>query len=203
MSTNVSAGDKAGHDSSTEFEDRDVRALTEYMTVIPEGGDIFTVIGQNGGGEYQVDARKGRCTCPDHKHRSARCKHIRRVAFATGEEPIPAGVDGDAIDKQLGEHTDSTPRVVATDGGIIEAGDGGEILEAGEGDTDACTDRPDDCECRRFDTDGVNLACWACYRDGFEEPAGADDSVDDERDEPVRSEPADFGHGETTGVQDL
>ena len=184
MSTNVSAGDKAGHDSSTEFEDRDVRALTEYMTVIPEGGDIFTVIGQNGGGEYQVDARKGRCTCPDHKHRSARCKHIRRVAFATGEEPIPAGVDGDAIDKQLGEHTDSTPRVVATDGGIIEAGDGGEILEAGdseeeEGEEVDSTDRPDDCECRHFDTDGVDLACWACYREGFETVADGSEILED------------------------
>jgi hypothetical protein len=166
MSTNVSAGEKTGHDSSTEFEDRDVRALTEYMTVIPDGGDVFTVIGQNGGGEYRVDARKGRCTCPDHQHRSARCKHIRRVAFATGEEPIPAWVDGDAIDGQLGEHVDSEPEVVATDGGIIEVGDGAEILEADDGGDD----RPDDCDCLDSYITDDPLACWACVREGFEEP---------------------------------
>jgi hypothetical protein len=78
---------------------------------------VFTVIGQNENGEYQVDARKGRCTCPDHKHRNARCKHIRRVAFATGEEPIPSEVGG--VDPQLGEHVDEGPEVVAADGGVI------------------------------------------------------------------------------------
>jgi len=41
------------------------------------------MIGQNGG-TYTVDGRRGRCTCPDHEHRGARCKHLRRVALATG-----------------------------------------------------------------------------------------------------------------------
>jgi len=169
MSTNVSAGEKPGHDSSTEFEDRDVRALTEYMTVIPDGGDVFTVIGQNGGGEYRVDARGvPTCTCNDFMYRDPDngCKHIRRVAFATGEKPIPAWVDGDAIDGQLGEHVDSGPEVVATDGGIIEAGDGAEILEADDGGDD----RPDDCDCLNSHITDDPLACWACVREGFEEP---------------------------------
>ena len=104
------------------IDPRDERALTEYMSVLPEGGDVYTVVGQNGG-TYQVDGRDGRCTCPDHKHRDVRCKHIRRVAFATGAVPVPAGVDG--VDEQLGEHTDGQPitadggreRAVATDGG--------------------------------------------------------------------------------------
>ena len=119
MSTNATPSQES--DGSIELDDRDVRALSEYMTVLGEGGDVFTVVGENGGGEYQVDSRKGRCTCPDHKHRNARCKHIRRVAFATGERAIPAWVDDDAVDEQLGEHVEGGPEVVAADGGVIAA----------------------------------------------------------------------------------
>jgi len=103
---------------SPELTDRDARALTEYMTVLPKGGDVFTVVGQNGGGEYRVDAQEERCTCPDHKHRGVRCKHIRRVAFATGEEAIPSWADREEIDDQLGEHVSGTPEVAAADGGV-------------------------------------------------------------------------------------
>jgi len=119
MSTNATPSQES--DGSIELDDRDVRAITEYMTVLAEGGDIYTVVGENGGGEYQVDSRKGRCTCPDHQHRAARCKHIRRVAFATGEEAIPAWVDRDTVDEQLGEHVDGEVRFAAADGGVIAA----------------------------------------------------------------------------------
>ena len=87
-------------------EERTARALTEYMAVLPEGDgtDIYTVVGQNGG-TYTVDGRRGRCTCPDHEHRGARCKHLRRVAFATGAQQVPDGVNG--VDSQLGMHVDS------------------------------------------------------------------------------------------------
>jgi len=121
-------------------------------------GRSQTVVGQNGG-TYTVDDREGRCTCPDHEHRGVRCKHLRRVAFARGSRPVPADADG--VDEQLGEHTEAVPRVVASDGGIIEAGDDGEILES-DGD-----ERPADCDC--WDADG-ELPCWPCYRDGFDVP---------------------------------
>jgi hypothetical protein len=197
MSTNES-------DDHESIDNRTERALTEYMTVLDEGGDIYTVVGENENGAYQVDARKGRCTCPDHEHRNARCKHLRRVAFARGEEAIPSEVDD--VDPQLGDHVGGEPitaearadeGAVATDGGIIEAGDDGEILD------DENDDRPDDCQCLDEYTDDDPLACWACYREGFDEPNpnGGDDS--DSRPKPTRSEPADFGGGETTGVQDL
>jgi len=111
-----------GHES---IDPRTKRALTEYMSVLPEGGDVYTVVGQNGG-TYQVDGRTGVCTCADFEYRQPEggCKHVRRVAFATGDEPIPAGVDG--VDEQLGEHTDGQPvtadggqgQAVATDGGV-------------------------------------------------------------------------------------
>ena len=95
----------------TELDDRTERALAECMTVLPEGGDVYTVVGENQNGEYRVDAREGRCTCPDHKHRDVTCKHQRRFAFATGQHPIPAGVE--TVDPLLGEHVDGEP--VATD----------------------------------------------------------------------------------------
>jgi len=121
MSTNES-------DDHESIDNRTERALTEYMTVLDEGGDIYTVVGENENGAYQVDARKGRCTCPDHEHRNARCKHLRRVAFALGEEAIPSEVDD--FEPQLGDHVGGEPitaepradeGAVATDGGVIAA----------------------------------------------------------------------------------
>jgi len=110
----------------TELDDRDVRALTEYMSVLDEGGDIYTVVGQNGG-TYTVDVREGRCDCPDAEYNlptddgRERCKHVARVEFATGERAIPSWTDRDAIDEQLGAHVDAEPQVVAADGGLLEA----------------------------------------------------------------------------------
>lgn len=121
MNSNASTGEKTGHDNSIDLDNRDARALTEYMTVLDAGGDIYTVVGENGNGEHRVDAREERCTCPDHKHRGVRCKHIRRVAFATGEESIPAWADREAIDDQLGEHVDGDLHVAASDGGVAAA----------------------------------------------------------------------------------
>ncbi|WP_251342810.1 SWIM zinc finger family protein [Haloplanus halophilus] len=60
-------------------------------------------------------------------------------------------------------------RVVA-DGGIIEAGDEGEILDEEDG-------RPDDCDCGDWN-DGIGLPCWPCYREGFESPASAGEEGD-------------------------
>jgi hypothetical protein len=70
------------------------RALTEYLTVLDDVGrakgadDLFLVVSQSGS-EYLVDRREGRCTCPDHEYRGVRCKHLRRVAFATGGRSRP------------------------------------------------------------------------------------------------------------------
>lgn len=48
-------------------------------------------------------------------------------------------------------------------------------FEGSPNGTDASTetDRPDDCCCEDFHTD-VDLPCWPCYRDGFEEPAATE-----------------------------
>jgi hypothetical protein len=131
------------------------RALSESMAVLPEGGDIYTVIGENGNGEYQVDAREGRCTCPDHRHREVTCKHARRVAYATGDSTIPDEIPRESIDELLGSHTDEPVRVVVSDGR--------QVVEEPE-------ERPDDCDCGEWN-EGLDLPCWPCYRDGFETPA--------------------------------
>lgn len=125
-------------DGGTDLDERDARALAERMGVLPDDGDdLYTVVGCNQNGEYRVDVRERRCTCPDHEYRGVRCKHLRRVLFATGRRPIPAGVARDDVDELLGEHLDDEgPRWAATDGGadVIEAGDEGVILDETEDD---------------------------------------------------------------------
>jgi hypothetical protein len=118
----------------TDIDDRDRRALIECMSVIPKGGDVFEVHGENDG-SYRVDTRQDRCTCPDHEHRGTHCKHLRRACFASGQRPIPPQIDSDEIDDLLGEHCDGEPyfsragtssnssRAAATDGSGARAVD--------------------------------------------------------------------------------
>jgi len=85
---------------STELSDRAVRALTEYMTVLETAPDVYGVTTQSGS-EYTVDARDGRCTCPDAQYNlddGEQCKHEFRVAYATAERAVPAWVNTDAVD---------------------------------------------------------------------------------------------------------
>jgi hypothetical protein len=110
----------------SELEQRDVRALTEYMTVLPEMGraenapDLYLVVSESGS-EYLVDTREGACECPDAVNRDVRCKHLRRVGYATGETPIPAQANAEAVDDGLGERINGGPVRAAADGGLIEA----------------------------------------------------------------------------------
>lgn len=188
-----------------EIESRTERALTEPLSVVTldgtpvEAGESVVQVVSHSGDSYHVDVARGVCECPDHRHREAECKHIRRARIALGETTISADVLAAVdVDRQLGVNSPG-PRVLCSDGGIIEADDGGEILDETESEADeSSSERPDDCECQHFDSGVTDLPCWACYRDGFE-------TVADEagRPTPTRSEPADFGGGETTGVQDL
>ena len=150
MQTNDTVAlERAVTDERTDLQKRDVRALTEYMTVLPLGGGLYSVTTQSGS-EYHVDALEGRCTCPDKQHNledGELCKHERRVRFVTGEWAIPGWTNTEAIDPQLGEHVSETPQVAATD-------------------TEKRR-RPDDCDClATFE----GLPCWPCYRDNFETP---------------------------------
>jgi hypothetical protein len=150
---------------STDLEPRDARALTEYLTVLPEHGRakgaerLFLVVSQSGS-EYLVDARDDVCECPDHQYREAHCKHLRRVEYVTGERTIPAWIDPTEVDAQLGSHVETSPVLAATDGGVT--------VEA-SGDTEAHDDsRPEECDCGEWCPD--DLPCWPCFREGFEAP---------------------------------
>lgn len=106
------------------LNDRDVRALTEYLLAVADGEGLYRVYSEDGT-EYRVDAREGRCTCPDAEHRDPEggCKHVRRVAFATGERPIPEWADRDALDPRLRDREGAAggAQAVAADGGTVTA----------------------------------------------------------------------------------
>jgi len=162
-------GGQNPHDSGIELEQRSVRALTECMTVLPLGGDVYSVTTESGS-EYRVDALEGRCTCPDARHNlddDERCKHERRVRFSTGQRAIPQWVDTDAVDPQLGDHVEGGPVAVASDGGEVVVSDG-EPHPSDEQDTSA-DDNSDDCEECAGLPDGC--PCFECFSDGatFEE----------------------------------
>jgi hypothetical protein len=158
----------------TDLPERAVRALTEKMTVLPDTGrvrnadDLYLVV-SGSGSEYLVDRREGRCDCPDAQHNldaDEQCKHERRVAYATGETPIPEWTDTDAIDPQLGLQTARSPVYVATDGGLTGQNTG-EISDSTEEHSD---DSPaldelehEDCGCAKLQ-DG--FPCFECYISG-------------------------------------
>ena len=164
------------NDDCTDLENRDVRALTEYMTTLPLGGDVYSVTTESGS-EYRVDTVEGRCTCPDYKHNlptddgREQCKHLSRVAFATGERAIPKWTDAGAIDPQLGEHIDTTIRGDFSPAGLSERDSdavttGADKLETDGGtvavtnDSDACPNGDDRCD----GPDGDGLPCFDCYQ---------------------------------------
>ena len=67
-----------------------------------DGDDDRYVVVSESGATYLVDAGASTCTCPDSRFRGNRCKHVRRVEFATGAREIPPGLDG--VDPGIGRH---------------------------------------------------------------------------------------------------
>lgn len=62
------------------LDERARRARSESMSVLALGSGRYAVESESGN-EYVVDVEEGRCSCPDHAIRGARCKHLRRVAL--------------------------------------------------------------------------------------------------------------------------
>ena len=197
--------DTTARDKSRATTDRIAkRAQWEaFEFAVPEPGTV-RVENHSHGAEnvdehtYDVSIRHGSavaCTCPADEYNDEACKH--RIAVEQNA-PVLAAASG---------VVDDASRQPATDGGVV--------LDD-ETDDDG---RPDDCECEPWMSD-IALPCFECHRAGFETPNP--DLVDatvsltdgeanahgfewdaDDRDRPQRSEPADFGGGESTGVQDL
>ena len=118
----------------TDIDERSIRALCEYMSVLDcdEYEDVVEVCSQSGT-SYLVDARTGSCECEDALYNlpdDARCKHAVRARWATGRDPIPrALIDavGQNADPYLGRWCDGEVR---EEGDIVETPDDGEILES-------------------------------------------------------------------------
>lgn len=121
MSTETPDAEK----SIDDLDDRDVRALTERMTVVPDVGqargaeDLFVVVSHTGE-QYLIDTRLDSCECPDYEYRSPDegCKHLRRARYVRGERRVPTWVDPTEIDECIGAAVDGTH--VAADGGSCE-----------------------------------------------------------------------------------
>jgi hypothetical protein len=87
-----------------EVDDRDVRAATEYLYVLPFGPAMYEVYSEDGE-QYRVDLRIGGCTCSDWRFREPDegCKHVRRVLMALGERDLPESVAPGEVDRMLAE----------------------------------------------------------------------------------------------------
>lgn len=173
--------------SGTDIEDRTRRALERVYSVLHTDGTpieedddptIVAVISGNSGRQHTVGVRESRCTCEDHKYRGVECAHIRRAKFALGRVPLDtatlAAVD---VDRTFAANAPG-PVVLTSDGGVVGA-TGGQATT-----TDSAT------------SDRVNPRVREHVEQHGSPTHGHDYAPD-------RSEPADFGGGETTGVQDL
>ena len=120
MSTNES-------DAYESIDPRTRHALQESLSVLTPRGTPVTDpdrtlvdVVSHSGNAYRVDLREGKCSCPDHEHRDADCKHRRRARFALGREPIPqktlVAVD---VDENLGSNAPG-PAITAADGGVVK-----------------------------------------------------------------------------------
>jgi hypothetical protein len=173
---------------STDIEPRTRRALERVLTVTNTDGTpiregetptVVSVHSGNSGKEHRVDVREGRCTCNDHRHRGATCYHLRRARYALGTEPVAtetlAACD---VHERFAEHAPG-PVVATSDGGLV----GGETDTDDDSTDNSGSDRLDPSVRERVERHGSGAH-------------GHDFAPD-------RSEPADFGGGDSTGVQEL
>lgn len=150
MSKNEPMADES---TDAKLPARDRRALTQYLTVLEDvgrarGGDELYLVVSQSGKEYLVNARAGTCECKDAEYRDpvGGCKHVRRVAFATGARPIPESIPVDEIDDQFGAHV--------ADGPCLALPDGGDVLTDYVDDAED-EDEDDGCWC-----EGKDLPCF-------------------------------------------
>lgn len=100
--------DSRSTDAVQQLDERDARALTEYLYAFDDLGwaadaDGCWLVYAEGGGEHRVDVETGACDCDDAFYRDpvGGCKHVRRIEFVTGEREIPAWADRSRIDPWL------------------------------------------------------------------------------------------------------
>jgi len=95
---------------------------------------------------------------------------LRRAKIALGRRPVhTATLQAVDVDEQLAANA-LGPVVITSDGGVLGADDSETTSTKPESEAD---ERPDDCDCGDWN-DGLDLPCWPCYREGFENPAGTE-----------------------------
>jgi hypothetical protein len=104
----------AEESSGTDVEQRTLRAATESITLLEtgprvEGSDgLYEAVSQSGARDgdgpdtYVVNARRVACECPDHEHRNARCKHLRRLELIKGERELPVSIPAEDVNSNIG-----------------------------------------------------------------------------------------------------
>lgn len=143
----------------SEVEPRTLRALEEYLTVLPDHGlvkgaeDLVLVVSASQK-EYVVDVRSGACECPDATYNLGEdelCKHARRARFALGLDAVPAeALEAVNVEPNFGAFVDTGDMRVATpDGGTVETRE----------DTETLTDEEDCEDCAELS----DLSCFECY----------------------------------------
>ena len=126
----------------SDVEPRTVRALEEYLTVMPEhgrvkGADDLVLVVSASQEEYVVDVHSGACECADASYNlegGELCKHARRARFALGRDAVPAeALETVDVEPNFGAFvgTDAV-RVATPDGGVIEATDDAEVIDEEE-----------------------------------------------------------------------
>lgn len=121
-------------DEPSVLDERSRRARTERMSVLPLGEGLYEVSSESDH-TYLVDIEAGRCTCPDHVFRDARCKHVRRVAIEItegrtpppGERAVPCGDCGQPVFVP-----EDAPEPVYCEDHTLEPGDTVEDRETGD-----------------------------------------------------------------------
>src|SRR2546421_7842583 len=79
------------------MEERELKALQiAAKSKLTRKGNTWLVPSQAGHGEYKVnpDPEAPHCTCPDHEHTQARCKHIFAVEYVIEREQT---LDGQTV----------------------------------------------------------------------------------------------------------
>lgn len=80
----------ASTDACALYDERDIRAATESMTVVHEGRGNWTVYsGETSEYDVFLVGDEWKCECADHHYRGNLCKHSRRVQMLLGERPVP------------------------------------------------------------------------------------------------------------------
>ena len=144
--------------TNESIDSRTERALVEPLTVldhdetpVDDADTTIVTVTSASGSTYDVDVVSGACSCPDARHRDpdGGCKHVRRARVVLARETVDAGVLRELdVDPQLAAFAPG-PRVATSDGGIIDAGDDGEVIHDETGRFDDGSDDTDG-----DDTDG-------------------------------------------------